>query len=145
MIKKASFVVTSDEAADDTLGSLMTLENVCTMGHPMPILHSVLVQDASTATPNIDIYLFDANPDSSTAADNAEYPIHANDLTKVIGVVHITTFSRGAIHSIGEATGIGLTIHASAGTGDIYAQAVARGAAPDNWTGTKNVTFEFIN
>jgi len=147
MIKKVSTSCTSDAYSDgDTINGIITIDYACRNGR-QPILHSVMVQDGSTACPNIDIVLLDATLSSATTTltDNAICQIADADLTHILGVAQITTFVKFDDNSVGWAGNLGIPVAAADPAADphLYFIPVARGTGPVDW-GSLSFTFNFI-
>jgi len=147
MIKKISTSCSSDAYSDgDVINGILKIDYVCRSGR-MPILHSVMVQDGSTACPNIDLVLLDANLSSATTTltDNAICQIADSDLTHILGVVQITTFVKFDDNSVGFAGSLGIPVAAEDPAADphLYVIPVARGTSPVDWT-SLSFTFNFV-
>ena len=149
MIRKVSTTCTSSAYTTGmVINGQITIDNVFNSGRLAPILHSVMVQDASTACPNLDLFILDSaiSTDVSTAlGDAVEITLADADLTKIIGIVQITSFAHLANNSVGYATGIGLPLQAAyyASDKNLYFIPVVRGTSPVDWT-SLTFTFNFI-
>ncbi len=76
------------------------------------ILQSVIVQDLSAQSLDLDILIFDANPSASTFTDNAAVDVADADLPKLIGGVSIVAADYIALadSSVATKTNISLTV-----------------------------------
>lgn len=144
IIKKYSFTVTSDEGDADAVGSLITIENVCTLRHPHPKLKKILVEDLSSACPVMDCILFDASPASTTATDNNPMIVNDADLTKIINYVPLATLKAFDDNSVLYSADLDMPVEGDGSFPQpLYAWLMLRAAAPNDWLGTKYVTFIF--
>lgn len=126
------------------LGGLMTVSNVASSrlnGPGTALLQSMVVTDASGQDVNLDVVLFNANPSNSTFTDHAACNVNAADLTKVIGVVHITDWSAFSANGTGQSQQQAMPITLGANNNQGWAQAITRGTP--TYTGTSNLAFRF--
>lgn len=89
-------------------------------------------------TGQIDIFIFNASPAASTTADNSAFSLHANDVNKLLGVIHVTDWSAlGAAYSLGFVDNCRVPVDGLAGS-DLYLVLVARTAI--TFTGTADMS-----
>lgn len=90
-------------------------------------LRSLVLRDVANQKFAIDLLLFNANPSASTFTDNAAAAIHANDLSKLIGIVNVAAADWTTVgsHAVCQKE-LSRPILLAATT--LYAALVARGA-----------------
>lgn len=109
-VSQAPVVDTAIYASGDLLGTLMTFNVASARDTGGLVLDQVLIRDAAKQQANVDLVLFDADPSNTTLTDNAAVAIHASDLSKVIGVVSLTTHVAFNANGISLAKAVGLLV-----------------------------------
>ena len=145
MIKKVSTTLTSDAYGDgDVLGGVLSLEKTVTAGRITPILRQVMIQEASTAMPALDIFLLDSNVSSDTTiTDNTIVDLDDADLVKIIGVVSTTASIMLNDNSVAVIPNLNIPINvADPHTGTLFILPVARAASVAD-PGAISFTFSF--
>lgn len=112
-------------SANDFVDGKLTLSNAVPIAAGSGVISRVSVLSKSTQTGTYDVIFFNADPSSTTIADNGAVQVNSADLTKVIGVAHcndVTSFGTGSLH---QAIGCNLGFKLASGT-TIYAAVVCR-------------------
>jgi hypothetical protein len=106
------------------------------------VLQSITVVDAGAQTIAYDIVFFSASPDASTTTDGSALSIAAADISKILGIVGISSTDYSTEGGIAIASKLsGLVFAAGADKSAIYAVAVT-GDEP-TYTTTTEVTFVY--
>lgn len=115
---------TTDYTAGDCVGGLQTITNAfSTIGGT---IKRIVAVDEGAEAQDLDVIIFNANPSTSTIADNAAPTIADADLLKIVAVVPIREhFSLGSKGASMASTDIPL----NSGATSFYALAIARGSA----------------
>jgi hypothetical protein len=136
--------VTPDLAADavaattayadkDVIGDPIVVPNVFLDTKGTATLQHLFVRNKTTTKFAMDIWLLTEAPAGVTGANNSSFALTDSDLAKVVGVVSIdatTTYWNEACsnHIIASKPNIGMPLQGKAGSKDLYAIFVARGA-----------------
>ena len=128
--------------AGQTIGGLLTLSSAVRSGVGTGYLQSVTVTFSSGVQPQVDVVIFSAAPGSSTVTDKTQIAVASADVTKVLGVAHITDCSLlGTAAPAACVTGRqNLPVVAASGT-SLYAAIVARASATLTSVSDMTVTF----
>lgn len=86
---------------------------------------SLFFKDAVTTPNSADIYFFNVTP-ASTCTDNTSFALSATDLTRVIGIAHVTDFTASNTGVIGQANNLAMGFGLSSAT-SLFACLVTRG------------------
>jgi len=149
MIRKVSTSCTSSAYTTGmVVNGQLTIENVFNSNRLSPVLQSVIVNDTTTACPNLDLIFLDSaiSTDVSTAlGDAVEITLADADMDKIIGIVQITSFAHFANNMIGFATALALPVSPAYVPSDknLYFIPVVRGTSPVDWT-SLSFTFNFV-
>jgi hypothetical protein len=114
-------------SANDFVDGKLTLSNAVPIAGGSGLIHRVSVLSKSTQTGQYDVIFFNADPSSTTIADNGAVQVNVADLAKVIGVAKcndVASFGTGSLH---QAVGLGLSFKLASGT-TLYAAVVTRAA-----------------
>lgn len=85
-------VDTNIYASGDNIGGLQTIDlSAFKNTKGAVILDHILVTDLAIQSANLDIVLFGSNPSATTFTNNVAQDIADADITKIIGVVPVTT------------------------------------------------------
>lgn len=91
VLETVTVTASSAYAAKNTLGGLITIANaVERAGAAVRVLQAVLYDQAMQSI-DADVVLFNANPDGTTIADKTDLDVADADLSKVAGVLQVTT------------------------------------------------------
>lgn len=116
--KQTAALVTTNGAyaADDYVGGLITLTDIARVALGGVLIQSVAVQFKSTQSTALTLLIFDADPDSTTIADNGALVIAAADIFKVKAAIPISQYADlGANGVIAEVTDLNLLVKPAAG------------------------------
>lgn len=140
-------------ASGNAVGGLMTIAGAARVSGSLGaagtggILTGLMMNSKSLQTTQVDVFLFDANPTTSTCTDKTAFSLATADFDKVIGVVTIPgTAANGAgwyagtVGSTGVATYYPVTYDLASST-SMFACAVTRGTP--TYTATTDVSFKF--
>lgn len=114
-------------AAGQSIGGLITLGNVGHNGVTSGLLQSVIIVDKAKQNASVDVVFFSAQPTGAgtTITDKAAVAIDPADLTKIVGVVHLTDYTSFSANSVGE--GQNQTMPYNCSSGSLFAVIVCRG------------------
>lgn len=136
-------VTASAYAAGNCVGTLVTLAGAVPVAGYSAVLRQVLVSFLANNQPSLDVLLFNANPTGTTFTDKSAVAVVAADLTKICGVLNISTanyaLAAAATMSVGQAV-VDLPFVLAATT--LYAAFVARSAFTP--TGTADFACKFL-
>ena len=94
-------------ASGDSIGGLITLSNVAPQTNVNNAgsgkINSAVIADKAAQSANIDVVFFDSNPSATTVTDNVALTIADADLTKIIGVIALTTHKTFVNNSVSVA------------------------------------------
>jgi hypothetical protein len=123
-------VQTSQYASGASLGGLQTLSFFRTLAQPSGILNNLSVSSKAGAVTPITLYIFNANPTSSTCTDKTAFSLAAADITKLITALPTSlTMAAGAIPTPTTASlQSPVSVKNSDSTLNLYACPVAGGA-----------------
>lgn len=116
-----------DYASGDAVGGIMTFAGVTRGDGGTAYITAVLINSKAANTAQMDLFLFSANPSSSTVTDNAAFALHADDAPNLIGVVPVSNWYSGGTPSVGFSDTCRVPVQGQAAD-DIYGVLVARGA-----------------
>lgn len=80
-------VTNGSYAANDVIGGKLTFADMARITGGSGWLQSVTIGLKTAITPVLELWLFDADPTSTTLADNAQWSLNAADLGKVCAIV----------------------------------------------------------
>lgn len=133
-------------ATGNAVGGLMTVTSATRVSGTAGasgtggLLQAVVMNTKSAQTTSTDVFIFNANPTSTTCTDKTAFALNSADFDKVVGVAHINDFTAGNVASIGQAQNLAM-VYVLASATSIYACAVTRGTP--TWTATSDVSFGF--
>lgn len=111
------------------------------------ILQQVVANSKSLQTTQVDVFLFNSDPSSSTCTDKTAFVLATADFDKVIGVASIpgaaannSGWFAGGTGSVGQANNLAMAYNLSSAT-SIYACAVTRGTP--TFTATSDISFKY--
>lgn len=116
-------------SANDYVGALMTLTDIARVDEGSVLIQSIAVQVKSNQTGALSLLLFDAEPDSTTIADNGALAINAADVFKVKAAPLISTVRNLGTGCVYEIDNLALMLQPEEGR-DLYAALVTNTA----WT-----------
>lgn len=122
---------TSAYAANDRLGSIMTLADNCLMPGKIYVLDDLLIVDAALQSQAIDVLLFDSLP-TIASADNAAINFTDAEALKLFGSISVlaANYKATVSNSYVLAANQGLFVSPQSSTGALYALAVCRSGTP---------------
>jgi hypothetical protein len=133
-------VTASAYTAGYVLGGVLALAGAVRSGPLSGVLNSIRVSAKSVQTTALKVYLFNANPASSTLADHGAPSIAAADVAKLIGVYTLSSTDSGlGTHTEWTLDGIGKVLQLPATT--LYVVPVAVGTPTP--ASTSDFTFGF--
>jgi hypothetical protein len=92
LIKSNPTVSTSAYVSGDCIGEVETLENATGRAGKGTLLTGLEVKvNSNTVHPDLDILIFDEDPEDSTTTDNSAFVLHANDIDKHIATVQVSS------------------------------------------------------
>jgi hypothetical protein len=130
-------------AAGNAIGGKMTVTNAARVSAGSGLVQSVTVNMKTAQTSQIDIFLFDSDPSTSTITDKTAFALASADFDKAIGVVHVTDWTAGNTASIGQAQNLSIPFSLASGT-SLYAVAVTRGTPTYGSTSDVSVGFRIL-
>jgi hypothetical protein len=110
--------------AGDVVGTLMTFAASTLVAGGSGLIQAVTVASKLALTSAMDLVLFDAEPTNSSFTDNGALAVNVLDLSKVIGVVHITDWTNLGTPGVAQANNLALP-YTLVGT-SLYGVLVAR-------------------
>lgn len=124
-------VDTSAYASGDVIGGKLTFSNALPWRTGTGFLVSVTISDKAAQASDLDLVLFESDPDSSTFTDQAAFDPADADLSKVLTVVNFGSSSRFAFNDNGVKHVASLAVpikgRSSAGVVTLYGVLVSRG------------------
>lgn len=131
----ASSIYTSRNA----VGGKITFANAVRTAAGGGVVQACALTDKAGQSVAYDLFLFDADPSSTTVTDKSAVAVNTGDLTKAIGVVQFAGISLGAASTMGVFTsaGLGLSFSLPSGT-SLYGILVVTGAP--TYASTSDVT-----
>ncbi len=115
-------------AAGEDIGGLITIasfgRSFFSGNGGSGLIQSVVLTDASAQNASVDIVFFASDPSNTTFTDHSALSIAAADLTKAIGVVHLSDYTTAST-SIGQAQNLAIPFVLSATTA--YVAIICRG------------------
>jgi len=117
-------------ASADCIGTKFEIANLNRgVAGMAPILTAVTVTDLDDQQGALDVILFDSDPSATTFTDDAALDIADADLTKIIGMVKVTSsdYSTFNDNAVGQVHSIGLAIDLAGGS-SAYGVVVSRDA-----------------
>ena len=125
----------------DGVGGVMTVASVARANGKTGYVTYVEVISKTSLASDLDIFIFNATPSSSTTTDNATFVLNSSDISKLCGVAKIDTWipAGGAVVGVTECR---VPLHGQTGS-DFYAVAVIRGT--ETLATTSDVIFKFTS
>ncbi len=121
------------------IGGVLTVAAILRENTRTGYLTSVRITTKVANTVQIDAFIFNANPTSSTTTDNGAFSLHDSDRAKLKGVVRVDSWVAAGTPSVGyKEARVPLT---GAAADDIYVVLVIRGAHTPG--STSDLTVEF--
>lgn len=122
---------TSAYAANDRLGSLMTLMDNAIMPGKIYLLDELLIVDGALQSQAIDVLIFDSLP-TIASADNAAIDFTDAQALKLLGSISVlaASYKATASNSYVLASNQGIFVSPQSSTMALYAQAVCRSGTP---------------
>lgn len=142
---------TSAYAANDRLGSIMTLTNVILNPGGLVELEDVLIVDGATQSQAIDVIIFDSLP-TIASADNAAIDFTDAQALKIVGSVSVAaaSYKATASNSYVQAGNLGIMMRAAlpdspqgSPSNNLYAILVCRSGTPTYAASSLQVRFKF--
>lgn len=130
-------------ASGNAVGGLMTLASATASNGSGGLLQSVIQYTKSAQTASIDVFVFKANPSSSTCTDKTAFSLAAADFDKVIGVAHISDWTSAGTPSVGQSQSLAIPFSLASGTA-LYACAVTRGTPTYASTSDSEFAFQIL-
>ena len=134
-IQEAPTVTAGAYSAGDAVGGLLVFRNVSFEGGgrsrrtspkgSATILDSVVIVDRASQDVQLDLVLF--SEEFTPTADNGAFDPSDADLLNCIGVVKVSDYSAFNDNSIATKSAIGLPIHLTNASGNLFGQLVTRG------------------
>lgn len=121
---------TTPYAAGDLIGDVLEIDLAGFRDTPGLVLQSVLLVDEAGEEEDIDLVLFDSDPDATTFTDNAALDLDPADLARIVGVVPLTAYFAFDSNAIAQAANLALPIRLDwrdSGPASIFVALVARG------------------
>jgi hypothetical protein len=135
----AQTVTASAYSAGNAVGGLMTIAGAARVSGSLGasgtggILQQVVMNSKSVQTAQMDVFIFNSNPTSSTCTDKTAFVLATADFDKVVGVASIpgapannSGWFSGGTGSVGQANNLAMAFDLSSAT-SLYACAVTRG------------------
>jgi hypothetical protein len=127
-------ISTSGYSAGDALGGLTTFSDaVPATGNGAAFLEGIRLTDKQSGKSQVDVVIFEENPDSTTVTDNTALDIADGDLSKILFTKSITStdYVEFNDNSVAILSNIGFPLRGSSISGtaerDIYVALVERG------------------
>ena len=143
---KALTVDTNIYASGDNVGGLQTVDlSPFKNTKGAAILDHVLIMDLAKQSANMDLVLFGSNPSATTFTTNVAQDIADADITKIIGVVPVTSHHVFADSSVSRAVNLdlGFKLDATQSTLNLYAALISRATPTFATTGDIDLTMTF--
>lgn len=142
-----SVAATNAYADKDVIGDHLTVENVAQSTKGTALLQSVVVRTkVATAVP-LSIYLLNEAPANAYGANNSAFALDDTDLLKVVGVVAVAAAdydTSNTLNYVATVKNIGLPLQCLAGSKNLYAIVVARGAVTFGAAGDLEIDLGFL-
>jgi hypothetical protein len=137
-----AMVITSGSAyaAGNTIGGRVIVTTAVRVTNGYARLKSVLVRDSDKQKPELDIYIFNADPTATTTTDKtASLSINAADLSKLVRKIRVRTADYDDISnlSVADVAVSDEPVNSNGGTSLFYVAVVHSGTP--QWTGTGNL------
>lgn len=133
-------------ASGNAIGGLMTITGAARVSGSSGasgtggLLQSVVMNIKSAQTTQVDVFIFNANPTTTTCTDKTAFAVAAADFDKSLGVVHMTDFTSEGTPSVGQGQNLAMPYALTSNT-TLYACAVTR--STPTYTATTDVSFGF--
>jgi hypothetical protein len=116
-------------ASGASIGGLLSFTNAARAAAGSGLIQACTASFASGVQPTMDVVFFNATPSGSTVTDKTAVSVATADLSKVIGVIHLSDFTLLGISapSFGQAQQQSLPFTLPSGT-TVYAVVIARSA-----------------
>lgn len=142
-----SVAATTAYADKDVIGDHMTISNAVLDMGGTSLLQSVMVRNKTTTAFAMVIYIMDTAPASSYGANNSALAIDDTDLMNVIQIVSIAATdwdASGSLNSVAFKDGMAKPVQCVAGSRDLYAIFIARGAVTFGAAGDLQIDMGFL-
>lgn len=144
VVKPTVTVTTGAYTAGDTLGGEITLTNAMRVSGGSGVLTDLILTDADSEGAAMQVLIFDSDPASTSAANDA-FAWGSGDLARLLGVVVVEAgdwLTIGA-DDVAHITGINMAVKAS-GSANLFAHILTTGTP--TYTATTDITaaFKFI-
>jgi hypothetical protein len=137
-----TLTASSAYTAGNCVGGLMTFSSVL-LSAGSGVLQTAIVQCKSVQTVTFKLYVFSANPSSSTFTNKSAPSINSADIAKLIGVYTFSTPDSGlGTHTVYVVNGIGQALNAGATT--LYAVLITTGTPTFTATSDINVVLSVL-
>ncbi len=129
--------------AGNAVGGKITYANAVRVAGQGGVIQSAVLRDKAGQSAAYDLFLFDADPSSTTVTDKSAVAVNTADLAKVIGVIPISGIALGAASTMGAitASGLGLSFKLTSGT-TVYGILVTRGTP--TYASTSDVSVDLV-
>lgn len=121
-------IETSQYVTGDLVGEKLTFSGAF-LGQNGPstgVVQSIVLKDADKKSAALDIVLFDSDPSGTTFTDNAAFDVADADLTKIVGVVSLTTYFAFNDNSVSYSGDLNMPFEIAAGGSALYGAIVSR-------------------
>jgi len=113
--------------AGQVIGNLMTFAGMARAAGGTGLLQDVAIQAKSIQTVAVDLVLFNAAPAASTVTNAVALSIADEDVSKVVGVVHLDDWTSLGATSYAQAGQLARAYKCATGVSDLFGALVARG------------------
>ena len=110
------------------VGGLLTFSGLLRSTATTGTLQKALLTFNDTQTPVVDLILFNAAPTATTITDHSTFSLAAADVTKVVGVIHITDSSAAGTPTLAQALQLQLPFIVGTAGASLYGVLVTRAA-----------------
>lgn len=114
-------------AAGDLVGGKLSFSSAVRSAGGGGMLHTVTITDLGKQDAVLDLVLFDSDPSGTTFTDNDPLDVADADLTKIVGVVQVLTYTDFNDNSVACEPAAGIVFKLASGT-TLYGALVARTA-----------------
>ena len=126
-----SVAATVPYADKDVIGNLLTLSNAVLNTKGVGKLDSLVVRSKIATALIMDIFFLNEAPAAAFGDNNSAYALSDDDLSKVIGVVHVAAAEwndSNTLNYVAQKSNLEMNLQALAGQKDLYMIVIARGA-----------------
>lgn len=114
-------------SAGDLVGGKLSFSSAVRSAGGGGMLHTVVITDLGKQDAVLDLVLFDSDPSGTTFTDNDPLDVADADLTKIVGVVQVLTYTDFNDNSVACEPAAGIVFKLASGT-TLYGALVARTA-----------------